>query len=153
MSIFSRGHATLHLAVSVGRSVGPSVRPSVRHIFDFRAIFALLLLPNRPRLDCRVSGLVLLPRCPNPTTHGCFLFIPRPTFFICCGVWQCLEMIFFSVVYVCAVFRSLSLPFVLAQDGVSHKFFSLKTRTNYGFSYLSTSSSFFSPGSTIRRKF
>ena len=27
--IFSRGHATLHLAVSVGRSVRPSVRPSV----------------------------------------------------------------------------------------------------------------------------
>ena len=52
--LFSRGHAILHLAVSVGRSV----RPSVRHIFDFRAVFALLLLPNRPRLDCRVSGLV-----------------------------------------------------------------------------------------------
>ena len=43
--------ATLHLAVSVGRSV--------RHISEFRAVFALLLLPNRPRLDCRVSGLVL----------------------------------------------------------------------------------------------
>ena len=41
------------------RSVGLSVRPSVRHIFEFRAVFALLLLPNRPRLDCRVSGLVL----------------------------------------------------------------------------------------------
>ena len=52
--LFSRGHATLHLAVSVGRSVGRSVR----HIFEFRAVFALLLLPNRPRLDCRVSGLV-----------------------------------------------------------------------------------------------
>ena len=37
------------------RSVDPSV---VRHIFEFRAVFALLLLPNRPRLDCRVSGLV-----------------------------------------------------------------------------------------------
>ena len=36
--------------MSVGRSVG--------HIFEFRAVFALLLLPNRPRLDCRVSGLV-----------------------------------------------------------------------------------------------
>ena len=28
--VFSRGHATLHLAVSVGRSFGRSVRPSVR---------------------------------------------------------------------------------------------------------------------------
>ena len=53
---FSCGHATLQLAVSVGRSV----RPSVRHIFEFRAVFALLLLPNRPRLDCRVSGLVYI---------------------------------------------------------------------------------------------
>ena len=42
------------------RSVGPSVRPSVCHIFEFPAFFALLLLPNRPRLDCRVSGLVFL---------------------------------------------------------------------------------------------
>ena len=42
------------------RSVGPSVGPSVRHIFEFRAVFALLLLPNRPRLDCRVSGLVFV---------------------------------------------------------------------------------------------
>ena len=48
--IFSRGHATLELAVSVGRSV--------RQIFDSRVVFALPLLPNRPRLDCRVSGLV-----------------------------------------------------------------------------------------------
>ena len=47
---FSRGHATLELAVSVGRKVG--------HIFEFRAVFALLLLPNRSRLYCRVSGLV-----------------------------------------------------------------------------------------------
>ena len=52
---FSRGHATLHLAVSVGRSVGRSVR----HIFEFRSFFALLHLPNCPRLDSRVSGLVL----------------------------------------------------------------------------------------------
>ena len=51
--VFSRGHATLHLAVSVR----PSVRPS--EIFlKLRAVFALLPLPNRPRLDCRVSGLV-----------------------------------------------------------------------------------------------
>ena len=54
-SNFSRRHATLHLAVSVGRSVCPSVR----HIFEFRAVFALLLLPNCPRLDFRVSGLVI----------------------------------------------------------------------------------------------
>ena len=50
--LFSRGHATLHLAVSVGESV--------RHIFELRSVFALLLLPNRPRLDFRVSGLVYL---------------------------------------------------------------------------------------------
>ena len=55
--IFSRGHATLHLAVSVGRSVGRYVVPSVHHIFEFWAVFVLLLLPNRPRLECRVSGL------------------------------------------------------------------------------------------------
>ena len=47
---FSRGHATLHLAVLVGRSVGRSVCRSIRHIFKFRAVFASLLLPNRPRL-------------------------------------------------------------------------------------------------------
>ena len=66
--LFSRGYATLELvskskwAFLVAdtrlytlpcRSVGPSVH----HIFEFRAVFALLLLPNRPRLDCRVSGL------------------------------------------------------------------------------------------------
>ena len=45
-------------------SVGPSVHLSFRHIFEFRAVFALLLLPNCPRLDCRVSGLVFL-RWPN----------------------------------------------------------------------------------------
>ena len=50
--IISRGHATLHLAVSVGRSV--------RHISEFRAVFALLLLPNRRRLDSRVSSLVFI---------------------------------------------------------------------------------------------
>ena len=37
-------------------SVGRSVCPSVHHIFEFRRVFALLLLPNCPRLDCRVSG-------------------------------------------------------------------------------------------------
>ena len=53
--VFSRGHATLHLALLAGKSESPSVG----HIFEFRAVFALLLLPNRPRLDCRVSGLVV----------------------------------------------------------------------------------------------
>ena len=36
-----------------------SVGLSVRHISELRSVFALLLLPNRPRLDCRVSSLVL----------------------------------------------------------------------------------------------
>ena len=31
---------------------------SVHHIFEFRAVLASLLLPNYPRLDCRVSSLV-----------------------------------------------------------------------------------------------
>ena len=53
LTIFSRGNATLHLAVSVGKTVRPS------EIFlKLQAIYALLLLPNRPRLYCRVSGLV-----------------------------------------------------------------------------------------------
>ena len=43
----------LHLAVSVGLLVRWS-----RNIFELRAVFELLLLPHRPRLDCRVSGLV-----------------------------------------------------------------------------------------------
>ena len=30
----------------------------VGHIFEFLVFFASLLLPNHPRLDCRVSGLV-----------------------------------------------------------------------------------------------
>ena len=54
LEAFSRRHATLHLAVLVGSLVGRSVR----HIFEFRAAFALQLLPNLPWLDCRVSGLV-----------------------------------------------------------------------------------------------
>ena len=60
--LFSRGHATLELAVSVGQSVGRLVGWSVGlscHVFDSRAVSALLPLPNRPRLGCRVSGLVL----------------------------------------------------------------------------------------------
>ena len=52
--LFGRRHATLHLAMLVGRLVGALVG----NVFEFRAVFALLLLPNRPRLDCRVSGLV-----------------------------------------------------------------------------------------------
>ena len=36
-----------------------SVGRSIRNIFEFRAVFALLLLPNHPRLDCRVSGLIV----------------------------------------------------------------------------------------------
>ena len=48
------GHATLHFAVLVGMSVGPLVG----HIFELQ-VYALLLLPTRPRLDCRVSGLVV----------------------------------------------------------------------------------------------
>ena len=56
LEAFSRRHATLHLAVLVGSLVGRSVR----HIFEFRAAFALTLLPNLPWLDCRVSGLVLV---------------------------------------------------------------------------------------------
>ena len=46
--------------MSVGSCVGPSVRPSVRHISGFPAVLVLLLLPNRPRLSCRVSGLVII---------------------------------------------------------------------------------------------
>ena len=53
-SFFSRAHATLHLAASVGRSVGREVTNFV----EFRAVFALLLLPNLLRLDCPISGLV-----------------------------------------------------------------------------------------------
>ena len=58
--------------MSVGWLVSRLVCLSVTHSFDdphvapfgllglveLRAVFALLLLPNRPRLDCRVSGLV-----------------------------------------------------------------------------------------------
>ena len=36
-----------------------SVCPSVTNIFELRAVFALRPLPNRPRLSCRVSGLVI----------------------------------------------------------------------------------------------
>ena len=53
---------------------------SVRQISEFRAFFAVLLLPNCPRLDCRVSGLVFVqvvlanrnsfPRCPSMNQIG-----------------------------------------------------------------------------------
>ena len=59
-TVFSRGHAILHLAVSIRPSIRRSVGPSVRNVFELRAVFTLLLLPNRPRLDCRVSGLALV---------------------------------------------------------------------------------------------
>ena len=55
--------ADMSVTRSVCLSVCPSVRPSVhlsRNIFKFQAVFAFLLLPNRPRLDCRVSSLVLV---------------------------------------------------------------------------------------------
>ena len=48
----------MRLYTLLGRSVSRSVGRSVGHIFEFRVVFSLLLLPNRPRLDCRVSGLV-----------------------------------------------------------------------------------------------
>ena len=54
-ALFSRGHATLLLAVSVSLSVRQS-----RNIFELQAVFALLLLTYRPRQDCRVSGLVAI---------------------------------------------------------------------------------------------
>ena len=62
--IFTCGHATT--PCRVGRSVGLTVR----HISEFRAVFALLLQPNHPRLSCRVSSLVLV-AC--YTTTPCFV--------------------------------------------------------------------------------
>ena len=50
LSFFTRRHATLHLAVLVRPSIGLSIS-------ELGAVFASLLLPNHPRLDCRVSGL------------------------------------------------------------------------------------------------
>ena len=55
-NFFTRGHATLYLAMSVGMSVGRSVGPSNVHISELRAVFALE--PNCPLLSWRVSGLV-----------------------------------------------------------------------------------------------
>ena len=93
--IFSRGHATLHLSVSVGRSVGQSVRPSVRHIFEFRAVFALLLLPNRPRLDCRVSGLVFF---------FFFFFFLLSFFFLFCHLPLSSSLFFFPLLFFPSLF-------------------------------------------------
>ena len=68
-SVADTRHATRDILPcwSVGRSVSPSVHPLVRpsvcpsihHIFEFWVVLALLLLPNRPRLSCCVSGLVV----------------------------------------------------------------------------------------------
>ena len=52
--VFLVADPRLHLAVMVGMSV----HRSVHHIFEFQAVFVLLLLPNRLRLDCHVSDLV-----------------------------------------------------------------------------------------------
>ena len=57
-TIFSHGHATLHITVSVGILVVRSVGQSDHQILKFWAVFAIQLLPNCPRLDCRVSSLV-----------------------------------------------------------------------------------------------
>ena len=43
------------------RSVGWSVHPSVRHIFELRAVFALLPLPSHLLPSCCVSGFVFFP--------------------------------------------------------------------------------------------
>ena len=51
--VFSHGHATTPC------HVGRSVDLSVSHFVELPSVFALLLLPNCPRLDCRVSGLVI----------------------------------------------------------------------------------------------
>ena len=65
--VFSRGHATPPCRV------GWYIGTSVCHIFEFRAVLALMLLPNRPRLYCRVSGLVLF-------VLLCFFFFPLVSF-------------------------------------------------------------------------
>ena len=57
-SVLSHGRAVLHLAVSAGRFIGRSL--TLHYIFEFRVVFALPLLPNRPRLDCCVPGLVMI---------------------------------------------------------------------------------------------
>ena len=53
--------------MSVGWSVRPSVCPSLCNILKLHAVFASLLLSDRPLLDCRVPGLVFL--------GTCFLFV------------------------------------------------------------------------------
>ena len=75
------GHATPHATpCCVGPSVRPSIRStlhlsfslSVRQIFDLRAVFASLLLSNRPRLECLVSGFVC-----TMHLHDLFVHFPR----------------------------------------------------------------------------
>ena len=51
MTIFSRGHATLELALLVHRYIG--------NISKLQVVFALRLLTNHLGLDCCVSGLVV----------------------------------------------------------------------------------------------
>ena len=55
-SVFSRGHATLHL----GLSVGLYVDPKYFWILSVWTVFALSHLPNRQRLSCRVSSTCIL---------------------------------------------------------------------------------------------
>ena len=55
--------ADTRLSTQPCRSVRPSVHPFVRHISKLRLVFALLLLPNRPRLSCRVPGLFFFQLC------------------------------------------------------------------------------------------
>ena len=48
---------------------------SVCHILEFRAVFSLLLLPNCPRLDCRVSILVIHVHDKKKNRHFLFCLI------------------------------------------------------------------------------
>ena len=90
-SVFSRGQATS--PCRVGRSFPPSVRLSVCLSLIFlnseRFSERLLLLPNRPRLNCRVSGLVtfyiflLLGREGGRDTHPSSVFFFLSLLFVC----------------------------------------------------------------------
>ena len=62
--LFSRVHATLQPALSVGRSVRLSVHPSPLTFLALRAVFALLLLPK-----CLGKPLLSLP-LPTRTQEG-----------------------------------------------------------------------------------
>ena len=96
-NFFSFVVADTRLNILPCRSVGRSVRPSVRHIFEFRAVFTLLLLPNCPRLDCRVSGLVefravftllLLPNRPRLDCRVTGLVFLKASFFYFWGKFK-----------------------------------------------------------------